>query len=506
MCQILTAKVAVNDDAINEILGSRYIIKNILDEKGGESYSFTVYCKLLNTYKTYHVDSKNKFEETWKKFGIYIQALYDEVMDVFKPEDEDEFKENNFYFVFFSRQAPEMETKEVLSAPYTVNNKLVWMHGTIANISEIEKHLNIKFDVDSQALAYADELLKDGIIIEGVYTGYVINLNNGKFDTLYNGIGLWYVMRNNTYNIYAIEWMSTTPELLDLLTESEPQPLDPLPYYIDKNVDQKRKKILYAAFSGGMDIVLSLYTRLNLITSVDGNLDVNPSGETDINPDIVKLIYFDYGARARKQELETLEKYKKFLSDEFKNVRFETEVHQVKDLFNNLSNVAQYQSKLMTENSEGNIRETESNDAYVPYRNTEFALLIGTLIDRDLESDRFILPEIIYGLNLTEMSVYLDNSANWALTVNRLIMYGGKNYKFTKMITPFVNVTKTNMVAFIIKKFGFVKLKQLLDIAFSCYYPTSDNKPCGKCGSCILREKAISRAQEKLKMEIMENE
>ena len=506
MCQILVAEVPACGEAIEDVLYQNKTIKTILDEKGGESYSFTVYCKLNKEYKTFYVtgNKDSEYEEIWEQFEAYTRDLFDRVNKIFNPRDYDEADETNFIFVFFSRQAPEMEDNTVSAAPYLVNNKLVWMHGTVANLPEIEEHLNIKFEVDSQVLAHAEQLVHDGIIIEGVYTGHTIDVNSGVHNILYNGIGLWQGVRYIQDDEFSIIWTSTSPTNLGLILGYNCEPLDLHPYYMKYVPRGTIKKVIYTAFSGGMDIVLSLYARLHDITKVDGSLKIGES-KFMLDTDTVKLIYFDYGARAREQEISTLNRYKEFLEEEFPNINFEAEIHDIRDMFKNLSTVAQFNSKLMSEDSEGDISETESNAAYVPYRNTEFALLIGALIDRDLEADRFILPEIVYGLNLTEMSVYLDNSANWADIVNRAIMYGGKYYKLTSITTPFVNVTKTNMIAFMIKHFGFDKLNKLLDIAFSCYYPDEDGKPCGKCGSCILRANAIKRATIKLKKERLEN-
>jgi 7-cyano-7-deazaguanine synthase in queuosine biosynthesis len=41
--------------------------------------------------------------------------------------------------------------------------------------------------------------------------------------------------------------------------------------------------------------------------------------------------------------------------------------------------------------------------------------------------------------------------------------------------------------------FGINILEKLLNLSKSCYYPNEDGSTCGKCGSCILREKALQK-------------
>jgi 7-cyano-7-deazaguanine synthase len=146
----------------------------------------------------------------------------------------------------------------------------------------------------------------------------------------------------------------------------------------------------------------------------------------------------------------------------------------------------------MSEDSSGDEAETEAPLAYVPYRNTLFATMLGALADEKIENSELV--EFLFGMNLTEMGVYVDNTNAWLESVRAMITYGGKKYKETIVSAPFINFTKTNMLKFIIEKFGVGKAMSLMNIAFSCYYPDENGEPCGKCGSCILRQKAWERA------------
>ena len=88
--------------------------------------------------------------------------------------------------------------------------------------------------------------------------------------------------------------------------------------------------------------------------------------------------------------------------------------------------------------------------------------------------------------------VYLDNSSNYLSKIGALIRVAGqKTYGF-EVYAPYVNKTKTKMLELFASKYSEIKLFELLKVSFSCYFP-QDNLPCGKCGSCLLREKAIQK-------------
>ena len=429
MCQILQTK---ND--VKNIIKNKDIIKDLLCEKGGESFSFFVDDKVIYT------NLKN-FNEDFDNFISDLKGTYN--------------------FVFFSRQKPEME-EDVEPAPYFLNGRKVWLHGTISNQKEIEEKLKRTFKVDSETLAFYDE-----VDLKGVYTGYILPDNKW----VYNGIGLW-----KTPN-----WIGTTPNLNKLE--------DCISLYEPANNANKLNKC-YVSFSGGMDIVFSTFAVMNGIKRVKGSLDIKEKME---KIDEYILVYFDYDANAKDNEINAMKKFVNFVNkikNELNiNINFTYKIINVKEIFKSLSSIINFQSKLMNKESKGDIEETENNSAYVPYRNTIFGILLGALIDEDLEKEDF-KPFILYGLNLTEMGVYVDNTEIWANSLKNIVNYGGKHYKKTEVITPFVDTTKTNMIKFMIKQFGKEKTNELLDIAFSCYYP-ENGKPCGKCGSCILRQKAL---------------
>jgi len=519
MCQIISfVTYGSNTQTENYLREQKELIKFSLMKKGGESFSFFAVNEYdPENYILIYCDDIKHYDLKYEEFCKQVAAASNTVS-----QSDSGINSIPWAFVFFSRQAPEMELEnnDTKAAPYMVDDKLVWMHGTIANVPQIEKIINKQIKVDSEALAYASLLAdKCNMKIEGVYFGLVFDLKmfkkrmsedeihiiptnvNEFFELIYNGIGLW--LYRDVENDWVDTWY-TTDSSIDNDTTSHLEKIGECELFIpDYQQHKKTKDIIYVSYSGGMDITLSVYAFLkDSIGKVYGNLSCDHL-ITHTNKE-VKLIYFDYGARARKQEIRALDKFYEFLKKEFPQIKFTVEIYDVREIFNQLSNFSKYESKLMKEDSHGEKAETESNLAYVPYRNTEFGLILGAMIDRDLETDKTFIPYVLFGLNLTELGIYVDNTEIWLESMVRIIEYGGKSYKKVNGLAPFINVTKTNMIAFMIKKYGYAKTKELLDIAFSCYYPDENGEPCGKCGSCILREKAIERALKRLKKETLE--
>ena len=517
MCQILKIEVGAEIEVINnQIFDHERYIKYLLDEKGGESYSFFAapmgqyfekgkYAKEILIYA-----DKYDYNEQWKEFKNKVIEMANIIED------------NHILFVFFSRQAPEMESEpeNMKPAPYYENNTWVWMHGTVANMEEIETELDHKFDVDSKVIPYYTRLSRNDIEIKGVFTALLFQSGSLTVDWLYNGIGLWQARSTVCYSCSNkmceyVDWEGTTANINQLIfdeTIAESERLDLEPYYlIEKTITNSEEPVRknYVAFSGGMDIVMATYLYAKKgVKFAHGNIEDETVmvGTVSLFPDTYDFhfVYFDYGARSRDHEIAAMHKFVDFLKKDSPELNITYEIIDVKLFFNEISKINNFQSKLTSDDSKADIAETESNLAYVPYRNSQFALLLGAIIDRDLEKDIFT-PQIIYGLNLTEMSVYVDNTDIWRRSVQATVNYGGKNYKNVEILAPFVNTTKTNMLAYMITRFGKEKVTQLLDIAFSCYYPDEDGSACGKCGSCLLREKAIKRADIVAKRYLLEH-
>lgn len=67
-----------------------------------------------------------------------------------------------------------------------------------------------------------------------------------------------------------------------------------------------------------------------------------------------------------------------------------------------------------------------------------------------------------------------------------------------KVVTPFRNYTKTDLVYEYLKRGG--SIDDVENNSWSCHTP-DDGKPCGKCVPCIARAKALKEAQERFASE-----
>ncbi len=441
MCQIISLE-GERVNVISYLLKNKNKIKESLDFKGGEGYSLTF---LNNTNAQWFSTQSNDYEEL---FEDSIERL---------------IKEPDYgycYVILFSRQRPEMEEKNVSLPPYWDEEQehLVWMHGTISNVEELEKKYNIKVNVDSEILLYAKEEE-----IEGNFSAIIADIykeNKSVFVRgIDNGLGLYYYNEENI-NICTtdINYKSRT---------------------ISKCL--KTNKNLIVSYSGGMDVTMSLIKQLELYK------------EMNYQYDNIYLIYFDYGARARDQEITSLFKMEKYLKTEYPDINIEAKVLEVRGLIQDISMIYQQQIKLIDEKASADEREAESTLAYIPFRNTIFMELLATFAEgKNLEKTDFLI-----GLNLSEGMVYLDNSEIWLHKINDLLPRAGKKYhKYWEVIAPYYNKTKINMLKDIYKTIGKRKFNKLLEISFSCYYPKENGEPCGKCGSCLLRQKALKEIEK----------
>ena len=439
MCQIIVMQEE-NSKIIPYLIKNKKKIKNSLDFKGGEGYSFFF---------------ANNMSNEW--FNIEVKDFEDGFQEVIK--ELIKWDDDYIIGILFSRQRPEMEEENISLPPYWNEDqtKFVWMHGTISNVDELEKKYNKKVKVDSEVLLFADS-----DEIEGNFSAVIIEKNkygSWLLQKIDRGLGL--------YNIYNEDIFLTT-------TDINYEDRD-LPFINNFGSD------LIVSYSGGMDITMSLMYQIKL------KKDLHVKNYKNIY-----LLYFDYGARAREKEIQSLFLMKDYLKKNYPEVNIEAKVIDIKGLIYDLSLIYQKDIKLINEDSTADAREAESTLAYIPFRNTIFTELMATFAEgRDLESVDFL-----FGLNLSEGLVYLDNSEIWLDHVNKLIKRAGKKY-YPKwhVRAPFYNKTKINMLKTMFKEFGEDKVNELLEISYSCYYPKENGEACGECGSCLLRKKALEIAK-----------
>jgi len=466
MCQIIALKVK-DTNVIEFMKKYKEDIKADLHEKGGDGYSF--FFQPLNRKPI--IARGYNFKKVYYKF---LDKLRNELL----------FRDEYGILVLFSRQKPEMENERVNLPPYYNKSFKMhfFVHGTIYNDKELAEKYQAKITVDSEILTYIPKTESDIIssIIEplkGAYSIIGVGRDN-KIVAINNGMGIWRSVIHNDLTHSAIYKMTPTNRKYFKYGS----------YIKPYKSDLKTVDHLVVSYSGGMDVTLSAYYAIhNWLNSTE--FDKNSKS-------YITLAYFKYGTKAEKQELEALTRFKKYIIKllnikGYDNVKVMVKIFDFKPIYDGFDG----KSKLTQENAVGDIKESEANIAYVPFRNLLFATRLAHYIQDYKDVDLTKRKKIVFGLNLTEGQVYCDNNQAFLENANNTIQLAGKYFDRTiEIVAPFVNKTKSNMIKQFIHEFGLKRFKDLINISFSCYYPNPDGSPCGKCGSCILREKALEEA------------
>jgi 7-cyano-7-deazaguanine synthase in queuosine biosynthesis len=447
MCQIIAIKTTLEDaPAIldHENFGKQ--LEEILKSKGGDYFSFVINDPVKQEF--------HWFKETpaqCPKAHDYINKLFS--TNAYNQE---------LNFLFFSRQKPEMESDTSEEQPYVSlkDAGVIAVHGTIYNDKEIAQLFQKEIDIDTEVFKFINFDSKN---ILGTFAAIKIT-PDGKIYLRDNGLKIW--ESKITLNDKFLGRMFATTEMT--LKDNSFKNIEIIDNFVDHS------KILIASFSTGMDISLSVFKALS---------DAEKYSK-------LELIYFAWGSRAENEEIAKLKQFANFYQTHF-NIRTEYKILKAKDYFKDYFEITGAPlPKIALAESNGIETETEAPIAYVPFRNTMFITTLAAYA----EAKNYRNVDLIFGLNLSEGMVYMDNSEGWLSAVNQMVKYGGKDPYITgtyKVIAPYFARTKSNMLKEFAEEFDFAILKQLLDLSFSCYYPTEDGSPCGKCGSCILRKKAI---------------
>ncbi len=122
---------------------------------------------------------------------------------------------------------------------------------------------------------------------------------------------------------------------------------------------------------------------------------------------------------------------------------------------------------------------------YVPARNTVFLSLALAFAEAARARDIFI------GVNALDYSGYPDCRPEFIRAFTRAANLGtkaGVEGERFKIHAPLIKMSKAEIV-----RLGR-KLGVDFSITHSCYDPALDGTPCGKCDSCLLREKGFREA------------
>jgi len=478
MCQIIVREYETQDkiDYFKKDISSLKKFKKLLSIKGGyigsdEGYSVLILINDIdNRCFEYRGDS---FREICEK----VQTDLKSILDLKNP--------SKIILGLFSRQRPEMEAGRVNISPYINKNlnKTFFVHGTISNDKELFKELtknpDIHLTVDTEIFNFLNK--NSFKKLEGLFSYIEIDRKTlkvkmvdkgmGKYEGYYKGIKTY-----STTNIFTKRGRN-----LAMLPKKK--------FLKDKTISLK------IAFSGGMDSVLNTY---KIFSDLEKKLDKLTSYNIE-----TELTYFEYGCNAESEEMIAAKKFLKYLKDKniFRDLNIDLYSENISGIINNISEVAGEKSKLLNKDAVGDKAEAEDTLAYVPFRNTLMSQILVSQSQREFDyieaypEDYLIM--IGLGLNLSDGQVYGDNNIAWLEHTENMLEYGGKRFSNVKLLSPYINRTKINMLKEFKEEFGEDTLLELLDISFSCYYPVN-GEACGECGSCLLRKEAVHQNLSRL--------
>ena len=187
----------------------------------------------------------------------------------------------------------------------------------------------------------------------------------------------------------------------------------------------------------------------------------------------LKLLFFDYGQRALKEEEKCVREISKKLNSDFEKIKLP------------------WLGKISTAmlNREGEFKSTIEKDLekkedlltwWVPCRNSIF--LINALAFAESEflknKERY---DIIIGLKNEGEVHFKDTTERFIKKINNLVKDATNDGDY-EIIAPLIKLDKPEVI-----KLG-EKLKIPFELTYSCYI---ENGHCGKCLNCMLRKKGF---------------
>jgi 7-cyano-7-deazaguanine synthase len=216
----------------------------------------------------------------------------------------------------------------------------------------------------------------------------------------------------------------------------------------------------------------------NAIILCSGGIDSVVTGyyaKKVLKYDRITLLFFDYKQRTLSQERFFSKKCAKDLGAEF----IEMKICDIRNTKVSLINNKKYPREIMRENL--NDTKDESSKYYVPSRNALFLVraisFLETLKVKE-RKDYDILVGFIHEINTT----FLDTTPKFVKAINQLIKVSTRLKGV--FIAPLIKKDKTEVII-LGKKLG-VDYKK----TFSCYIG-KNNKHCGVCLSCRIRQEAF---------------
>ncbi len=215
------------------------------------------------------------------------------------------------------------------------------------------------------------------------------------------------------------------------------------------------------------------------IILLSGGLDSAVSLAKSIKKYNIDLaITFDYGQKAKKEEINSSAKICRYYGIKHKIIKL--------NLLKEISNSSLTTNKPIPEirKEELDIKEITQNTAkavWVPNRNGLFINIAASF------AEALGYTHIIIGANKEEGKTFKDNSKEFISAVNKSLK--NSTNKNIQVKAPLIKYDKSEII-----KEG-IKYKIPFKYIYSCY--GSGNKHCGKCESCLRLKRALELSNKK---------
>jgi 7-cyano-7-deazaguanine synthase len=211
------------------------------------------------------------------------------------------------------------------------------------------------------------------------------------------------------------------------------------------------KPLAVVLASGGMD---------SCVTTAMASLDFR-----------LAMLHVAYGQRTESREIQAFHRLADFYKADYRMV-------------SRLEHLRQIGGSSLTDASlaveRANLERKDIPSSYVPFRNAHF-LSIAVSWGEVLNARK-----IFIGAVAEDSSGYPDCRPEYYAAFNRVIQEGTKPETQLEIVTPVINLRKSEIV-----KRG-IELGAPLDLTWSCYQ--SEALACGVCDSCALRLRAFEEA------------
>lgn len=221
--------------------------------------------------------------------------------------------------------------------------------------------------------------------------------------------------------------------------------------------------------SGGLDSVVSL-----AIAKEEYNIRL--------------ALTFDYGQRARHQEIKAAKNIALHYGIEHKIIDIEWLAQITSTSLVNTEN--QLPSPTFNDLDCLSVSQQTAKNVWVPNRNGLFINIAATF------ADSFNYTHILFGANKEEAVTFSDNSAEFIEKINESLKFS--TIVNPKVVAPLIEKDKEEIV-----KIGY-EIKVPFDLIRSCY--TDNEKHCGRCESCMRFKRALLKlSDENLIRSIFQN-